>query len=55
MHKNGNNVNIGILSVPLSPKVNDAKTKLKLNITQLTLGDLAQMDRHWDQNTKVLV
>ena len=36
----------------------NAQTKLKLNITQLTLGGLAglaQMDRHWDQNTKVLV
>ena len=29
--------------------------KQKLKIPQLTLGDLAQMDRHWDENTKVLV
>ena len=35
-----------------SPKVTNAQTKLKLKITQLTLGGLAQMDRHWD---KVLV
>ena len=36
----------------------NAQTKWKLNITQLTLGDLeglTQMDKHWDQNTKVLV
>ena len=44
-----------MLSVPLSPKVTDAQTKVKLKIPQLTLGDLAQMDRHWDENTKVLV
>ena len=25
------------------------------DVPQLTLGGLAQMDRHWDQNTKVLV
>ena len=29
------------------------KQKLKLKISQLT--QLAQMDRHWDENTKVLV
>ena len=44
-----------LLSVPLSPKVTDAQTKVKLKIPQLTLGDLALMDRHWDENTKVLV
>ena len=26
---------------------------LKLKFTQLTLGGLAQMDRHWDRNTGV--
>ena len=39
----------GILSVRKSGN------PVKLKITQLTLGGLAQMDRHWDQNTKVLV
>ena len=44
-----------MLSVPLSLKSTDAQTKVKLKIPQLTLGDLAQLDRHWDQNPKVLV
>ena len=38
-----------------SPKVTNAQTELKLKIPQLTLGGLAQIDRHWDENTKVLV
>ena len=42
-------------SVPLTPKVTDAQTKLKVKIPQLTLGELSQIDRHWDENTKVLV
>ena len=29
--------------------------KIEIKIPQLTLGELAQMDRHWDENTKVLV
>ena len=44
-----------MFSVPPSPKVTDAQTTLKLKIPQLRLGDLAQIDRHWDENTKVLV
>ena len=39
-----------MLSVPLSPKVNDAQTKVKLKIPKLALGDLEQMDRHLDEN-----
>ena len=35
-------------------KVINAQTKLKLKIPQLTLGDLAQMDRHWNENTRFL-
>ena len=34
------------------PKVTDAQTKLKLKIT---LRALVQMDRHGDENSKVLV
>ena len=40
-------------SVPLSPNVTDAQTKLTLNIPQLTLGDWAQMDRYGDENVGV--
>ena len=41
--------------VPLIPKVTDAQIKVKLMIPQLTLGVLAQMNRHWDETAKVLV
>ena len=33
----------------LSPKFTGAQAKVKLKIPQLTLGDLAQMDRDWDK------
>ena len=41
-------------SQSLLVQVTDAQTKVKLKIPQLTLGDLAHMNRHWDENPKVL-